>query len=85
MIAVLKMSIPAKITFNNITDSQRSWSRRIGGTDRIVGMRLKRGWTIKDALTVPVTTEKDEKWRFKSRRKMSVADCRKLAMSGKWK
>lgn len=41
------------ITFQDETLSMMDWSRRMGATTNIVSKRLRHGWTIEQALTIP--------------------------------
>ena len=41
------------ITFKGVTKSASDWSRSIGGSHLLVSRRLKKGWTIEEALTTP--------------------------------
>lgn len=42
------------ITFNGITLNLHQWSRKIGVSSNTIDERLKRGWTLKKALTTKV-------------------------------
>jgi hypothetical protein len=41
------------ITFNGITRTISDWSRSLGGHHMLVFNRLRYGWPLKDALTIP--------------------------------
>ncbi|MDE2095653.1 MAG: hypothetical protein KGL39_00220 [Patescibacteria group bacterium] len=42
------------LTYNGETLCFTEWARRIGGTIDAIRGRIKRGWTVKDALTTPL-------------------------------
>jgi len=42
-----------KITHNGVTKTASEWSIDIGGSRNIISQRLKRGWSVKKALTTP--------------------------------
>lgn len=42
------------ITFRDETLSMMDWSRRMGARVNVVSMRVKRGWSIEEALTIPL-------------------------------
>lgn len=48
------------ITFNGETLPQAEWSRRLGGSQSGVGYRLRAGWPIIKALTIPLGRRKYE-------------------------
>ena len=41
------------ITFNGLTASKRAWSKIIGVADSVVTNRLRAGWSVEQALTIP--------------------------------
>lgn len=41
------------ITFNGITDTVTGWTNRVGFARETIRERLKRGWTVEQALTTP--------------------------------
>lgn len=45
-------------TLNGVTMTESQWSEKLGGNDTLVCSRLKRGWTIEEALTIPANTRK---------------------------
>lgn len=45
---------PRLITYNGQTLSCADWSRRLGGAPALVSLRLKRGWTEQEAVSVPL-------------------------------
>ena len=42
------------LTFQGKTCTLAEWSRSLGGTQQVVGMRLRNGWTLERALTEPL-------------------------------
>ncbi len=42
------------LTFNDKTQSIAAWAEEVGIDAQLIGNRLKRGWTVKQALTIPV-------------------------------
>jgi hypothetical protein len=42
-----------RLTYKGITKTLAQWSRALGGSPELVGLRLKQGWPIDDALTLP--------------------------------
>jgi hypothetical protein len=43
-----------KITYNGQTMNMRDWSKSLGGKYNLVSDRLRRGWSVKKALTTPL-------------------------------
>jgi len=43
-----------KVTYNGETLCVSEWSRRLGIGGKVIGNRLNKGWSAKDALTTPV-------------------------------
>lgn len=41
------------IEYNGEKLSRREWSERLGGPSNLVACRLRRGWSIEDAVTIP--------------------------------
>jgi predicted DNA-binding transcriptional regulator AlpA len=52
------------VFFNGVTDSVSGWARRLGMNRMTLYDRLKRGWTIKDAIMTPANTY-TRKYTFK--------------------
>lgn len=50
------------ISHNGMTMTASEWSRKIGGNDLIVSCRIRRGWSIEDAITIPPMPMQDN-WR----------------------
>lgn len=45
-------------TFNGETLTQKEWSDKLGFCENLIIGRLKRGWTIEEALTIPASNKK---------------------------
>ena len=52
------MSRNVKITFNNKTLTYSEWEVVTGIKQHTIAKRIKQGWTIENALTIPVRTYK---------------------------
>jgi hypothetical protein len=42
-----------KLTLNGETHTQQEWGRRTGLSGLVIYKRLKRGWSVEQALTIP--------------------------------
>jgi hypothetical protein len=72
-------------TLNGETHSTIEWSILLGGTEALVGRRLKDGWTLERALTTPARKGnyryKDETRKaFDERREKLCAEARKKSV-----
>lgn len=52
------------ITFNGETKTLSQWAEQLGGTHYLVAMRLKRGWTVEEALTIPIGEKRRKEDEF---------------------
>lgn len=46
------------LTFNGKTMLKEDWARELGIKSNVIGRRLKRGWTVEEALTIPINPSK---------------------------
>lgn len=46
------------LTMNGITMAQKEWAKKLGIRDHVIIDRLKRGWTVEEALTIPTSNHK---------------------------
>lgn len=51
--SAVNRSTSVLLTFKGKTRTMKDWSRAIGGSPNLVAERLKRGWSVKQALTTP--------------------------------
>ena len=47
------------LTLEGITDTYIGWSRRLGGGRNLVAKRMRAGWPVKDAVTIPPGGKRD--------------------------
>lgn len=45
-------------TLNGVTMAESQWCEKLGGEETLIISRLKRGWTIEEALTIPASNKK---------------------------
>ncbi|AMW62207.1 HNH homing endonuclease [Bacillus phage Phrodo] len=50
-----------KYTLNGETKTATEWSRLLGGSKDLVGVRIKKGWSVERAITEPVHRENQRK------------------------
>lgn len=54
-------STPSLISHNGETLNLSQWSRKLGFNEKLVGNRLKKGWSIEKALTTPLDEKRSHK------------------------
>lgn len=42
------------LEFNGVTKSSQEWSARLGGNKELVSLRIRRGWSVPEAITIPI-------------------------------
>lgn len=50
-----------RLTFQGETLTQSEWARRTGLSKEVIHSRLKRGWSIEEALTTPATVGRNQR------------------------
>jgi hypothetical protein len=61
------------LTFQGQTKTQSEWAADMGVPDTLIQSRLKRGWTVADALTIPIRARKPIRGRRVSQ--LQYAEC----------